>query len=100
MSRGRVVNQLGVYPDLATGHRAAVLHTWMGFEASCSLAPNLVHGHLLVAIETMRRHHQVVFVPVVIVRVLAVDVRTGRLTKLLTINASTNGAGIPTLIGW
>lgn len=99
-SHGRVANQLGVYPDLATGHQAAVLHTWIGFEASCSLAPNLVHGHLLLAIETMRRHHHVPFVPVVMVRVLAVDASTGRLTKLLAFNAPTSGAGIPTLIGW
>jgi hypothetical protein len=100
MSPDRVANQLGVYPDLATGHRAAVLHTWTGYEASCTLAPNLMYGHLLVAIETMRRHNQAVFVPMVIVRVLAVDVRTGRLTTLLTFSSPTNGAGIPTLIGW
>ena len=87
ISPDRVANQLGVYPDLATGHRAAVLHTWTGYEASCTLAPNLMHGHLLVAIETMRRHNQAVFVPMVIVRVLAVDVRTGRLTTLLTFNS-------------
>jgi hypothetical protein len=98
--RGQVANQLGVYPDLATGHRTAVLHTWTGLLASCSLAPNPVHGNLLVAIETMRGHKQAVFVPMVTVRVLAVDVSTGRLTTLLTTNAPTNGAGIPTLIGW
>jgi hypothetical protein len=59
-----------------------------------------VHGNLLVAIDTMHGHHQAVFVPMVTVRVLAVDVSTGRLTTLLTTNAPTSGAGIPTLIGW
>ncbi len=100
LSADRVASQLGVYPDLATGRRSAVLHTWTGYEASCTLAPNLMHGHLLVAIETMRRHHQAMFVPMVIVHVLAVDVRTDRLTTLLTFNSTTNGAGVPTLIGW
>lgn len=100
MSPDSVVSRLGVYPNLATGRRAAVLHTWTGYEASCYLAPNLMHGHLLVAIDTMRRHHRAVFVPMVNVRVLAVDVRTGRLTKLLTMTTLTNAAGTSTLIGW
>jgi hypothetical protein len=100
LSRGRIANQLGVYPDLATGHLATVLHTWKGLAASCSLAPNPVRGNLLVAIEAMRPHKHAVFVPVVAVRVLAVDVSTGRLTTLLTTDAPTNGAGIYTLIGW
>jgi hypothetical protein len=99
-SRGQVANRLGVYPSLTTGRLAKVLHTWVGLFASCWLAPNPVHGHLLVAIDTMRPHHTATFVPKVVARVLAIDVRTGRLTKLLTINTTTNGAGIPTLIGW
>jgi hypothetical protein len=95
-SRTRVATQLGVY-GLATGHRTAVLHTWTG---SCSLAPNLVHGNLLVVIETMRGHKPDFFVPMVNVRVLAVDVTTGRLTTLMTTKTYTNDTGIPTLIGW
>jgi len=55
---------------------------------------------LLVATETMRRHHQAVFVPVLNVRLLAADVSTGRLTTLLTSKATTDGAGIRALIGW
>ncbi len=92
----RIANQLGVY-GLATGHRTAVLHTWTGLNAWCSLAPNPVHGHLLVAIATAK------FYPGAspyTVRVLAVNVRTGRLTPLLTTSAYTSGAGTLTLIGW
>jgi hypothetical protein len=95
-SGSRVANQLGVY-GLATGHRIAVLHTWTGLNASCSLAPNPAHGHLLVAIATAQ------FYPGAspyTVRVLAVDVRTGRLTPLLTTIAFTSDAGTLTLIGW
>ncbi len=95
-SDSRVANQLGVY-GLATGHRTAVLHTWTGLNAWCSLAPNPVHGHLLVAIATAQ------FYPGAspyTVRVLAVDVRTGRLTPLLTTIAHTSDAGTLTLIGW
>jgi hypothetical protein len=97
-SRGRVANQLGVY-GLATGHLTAVLHTWTGF-ASCTLAPNTVHGNLLVVLETMLGHKQTPFVPRLHVRVLAVDGSTGRLTTLLTTNTYENDTGIHTLIGW
>jgi hypothetical protein len=97
-SRGRVANQLGVY-GLATGHLAAVLHTWTGF-TSCTLAPNPVHGNLLVVLETMLPHKQTPFVPRLHVRVLAVNVSTGRLTTLLTTNTYENDTGIHTLIGW
>ena len=100
LSRDRVSSQLGVYPDLATGHRAAVLHTWTGYEASCTLTPTVMDGQLLAAIQTMQHHGQTAFVPMINVRVLAVDVRTGRLTTLLTFTAPTSGAGVPTLIGW
>ena len=95
-ANSRIANQLGVY-GLATGHRTAVLHTWTGLNAWCSLAPNPVHGHLLVAIATAK------FYPGAspyTVRVLAVNVRTGRLTPLLTTSAYTSGAGTLTLIGW
>jgi hypothetical protein len=95
-SHSRVANQLGVY-GLATGHRNGVLHTWTGLNAWCSLAPNPVHGHLLVAIATA---HFYPGASPYTVRVLAVDVRTGRLTPLLTTIASTSGAGTLTLIGW
>jgi hypothetical protein len=91
-----IANQLGVY-GLATGHRTAVLHTWTGLQTRCSLAPNPVRGHLLVAIATAQ------FYPGAspdTVRVLAVDVRTGRITPLLTTIAYTSGAGTLTLIGW
>jgi hypothetical protein len=98
-SAGRVANQLGVY-GLATGHLDAVLHTWTGPAASCVLAPNPVHGDLLVVLETMLPHHQTPFVPRMHVRVLAVDGSTGRLTTLLTTNTYENDPGIPTLIGW
>ena len=82
---------------LATGHQTAVLHTWTGLNAWCSLAPNPVHGHLLVAIATA---HFYPGASPYTVRVLAVDVRTGRLTPLLTTIAYTSGAGTLTLIGW
>ena len=92
----RIANQLGVY-GLATGHLTGVLHTWTGLQARCSLAPNLVHGHLLVSIATAH------FYPGAspdTVRVLAVDVRTGRITPLLTTIAYPSGAGSLELIGW
>lgn len=91
-----IANQLGVY-GLATGRRTAVLHTWTGLNAWCSLAPNPVHGHLLVAIATA---HFYPGASPYTVRVLAVDVRTGRLTPLLTTIAYTSGAGTLALIGW
>ena len=97
-SRGRIANQLGVY-SLATGHLAAVLHTWR-FNSMCSLAPNPVHGDLLVVIETMLPHTQTPFVPRLRVRVLAIDASTGRMTTLLKTNTYENNTGIPTLIGW
>jgi hypothetical protein len=92
----QTINRLGVY-DFATGHRTALLHTWTGLIAQCSLAPNTVHGHLLVAIATPQ------FFPGSSpnnVRVLAVDVRTGRLTPVLTTIAYPNSLGTYTLIGW
>ncbi|MBO0833581.1 MAG: hypothetical protein J2P29_16595, partial [Actinobacteria bacterium] len=96
---GQVANQLGVY-DLATGHQTAVLHTWTGSEASCSLAPTGVPGHVLVVIDAMEPHGQGPFVPVDDVQVLAVDVSTGQVTTLLTTTASPSDAGNRTLIGW
>jgi hypothetical protein len=95
-SDSRIANQLGVY-GLATGHRTAVLHTWTGLVARCSLAPNPAHGHLLVAIITAQSYPGA---SPDTVRVLAVDVRTGRLTPLLTTIAYPNGAGTLPLIGW
>jgi len=95
-SDSQVANQLGAY-GLATGHQTAVLHTWTGLNARCSLAPNPVHGHLLVAIATA---HFYPGASPYTVRVLAVDVRTGRLTKLLTTIAYVSGAGTLALIGW
>jgi hypothetical protein len=95
-SGSQVANQLGVY-GLATGHRTAVLHTWTGLVARCSLAPNPVHGHLLVAIVTAQSYPGA---SPDTVRVLAVDVHTGRLTPLLTTIAYPNGAGTLPLIGW
>jgi len=95
-SNAQVANRLGVY-GLATGHQTAVLHTWTGLNAWCSLAPNPVHGHLLVAIATA---HFYPGASPYTVRVLAVDVRTGRLTKLLTTIAYVSGAGTLALIGW
>jgi hypothetical protein len=92
----RIANKLGAY-GLVTGHRTAVLHVWTGLQASCSLASNPVRGHLLVAIATAS------FYPGAspdTVRVLAVDVRTGRITPLLTTTHEPNGAGTLTLIGW
>jgi hypothetical protein len=95
-SGSQIANQLGVY-GLATGHRTAVLHTWTGLNARCSLAPNPVHGHLLVAIATA---HFYPGASPYTVHVLAVDVRTGRLTPLLTTITHTSGAGTLTLVGW
>jgi hypothetical protein len=95
-SNSQIANQLGVY-GLATGHRIAVVHTWTGLNAWCSLAPNSVSGHLLVAIATA---HFYPGASPYTVRVLAVDVRTGRLTPLLTRIAYTSDAGTLTLIGW
>ena len=95
-SHSQIANQLGVY-GLATGRRTAVLHTWTGLNAWCSLASNPVHGHLLVAIATA---HFYPGASPYTVRVLAVDVRTGRLTRLLTTIAHTSAAGTLTLVGW
>ena len=95
-SDSQIANQLGVY-DLATGRRTAVLHTWTGLVARCSLAPNPAYGHLLVAIVTAQSYPGA---SPDTVRVLAVDVRTGRLTPLLTTIAYPNGAGTLPLIGW
>jgi hypothetical protein len=95
-SGSQIANHLGVY-SLATGHRTAVLHTWTGLNALCTLAPNTVHGHLLVAVATA---HFFPGASPFTVRVLAVDVRTGRLTPLLTTTAYTSDAGTLTLIGW
>jgi hypothetical protein len=92
----RVANQLGVY-GLTTGHQTAVLHTWTGLGARCSLAPSSVSGHVLVAIATA---HFYPGASPFTVRVLAIDVRTGRLTPLLTTIAYTSDAGTLTLIGW
>jgi hypothetical protein len=95
-SGSQIANHLGVY-GLATGHRTTVLHTWTGLNAWCTLAANPVHGHLLVAIATA---HFYPGASPYTVRVLAVNVRTGRLTPLLTTIAYTSGAGTLTLIGW
>jgi hypothetical protein len=95
-SASQIANQLGVY-SLATGHQAAVLHTWTGLGARCSLAPNPAHGHLLVAIVTAQYYPGA---SPDTVRVLAVDVHTGRLTPLLTTIAYPNDAGTLPLIGW
>ena len=99
LSPDKVANELGVY-DPATGHRTALVHTWRGFEAFCSLAPNSVHGNVLVGIDARRQHGPGPFVPVVIVRVLAIDVSTGQVTTLLTTTTSPSDAGTPTLVGW
>jgi hypothetical protein len=101
-SAENVANQLGVY-DPATGQRTAVVHTWTGFEASCWLAPNAVDGNVLVAIDGRQPHGQGSFVPVDENSVVAVNVSTGRLTTLLTTTTPSgvsDGAGIPTLVGW
>jgi hypothetical protein len=95
-SAPHIAEQLGVY-GLATGHRTAVLHTWRGLGARCSLAPNPVHGHLLVAIATA---HFFPGASPFTVRVLTVDVRTGRVRPLLTTIAHMSGAGTLTFIGW
>ena len=95
-SHSNVANQLGVY-GLTTGHQTAILHTWTGLAARCSLAPNPVNGHLLVAIVTAQSYPGA---SPDNVRVLAVDVHSGRVTRLLTTIAYPNGAGTLPLIGW
>jgi hypothetical protein len=92
----RVANKLGVY-GLATGRRTALLHTWTGLGAYCTLAANPVHGHVLVAVAIA--HHLQGPTPFT-VRVLAVDVRTGRIRPVRTIIAQVSGAGTLAFIGW
>jgi len=94
-SGGRVRNQLGVF-DLATGKRTAVLHTWTGDNGTCSLATNVVDGHLLASITTVgRRLSQ--GVAEFTIKVFAVDVSSGRLTPLVTVNNAPTNA---TIAGW